>query len=100
MDEQSEKNTVIKRVVLDVLKPHEPPIHELASRLASLEGVTNVGITLVEIDQDTESIKVSLEGNDIDINVVRKSVEEVGAVIHSIDEVMVSKKLFSEKRNY
>jgi hypothetical protein len=97
LSKQNEKSTAIKRVVLDVLKPHEPPIHELASRLALLDGINNVGIALIEIDQDTESIKVSLEGENINIEAVRKSVEEFGAVVHSIDEVTVSKKYFSKK---
>jgi hypothetical protein len=97
LSKQNEKSTAIKRVVLDVLKPREPPIHELASKLAILNGVNNVGIALIEIDQDTESIKVSLEGDNINIEAVRKSVEEFGAVVHSIDEVTVSKKYSSKK---
>ncbi|MEM2896901.1 MAG: DUF211 domain-containing protein [Candidatus Bathyarchaeia archaeon] len=97
MDEQKEKNIFIKRMVLDVLKPHEPPIHELASRLASLNGIDNVVLTLLEIDQSTESIKVSLEGDNINIEAVKKNVEEAGAVVHSIDEVIVSKKTLHKK---
>jgi hypothetical protein len=84
--------TQITRIVLDVLKPHEPPIHELASRLASLQGIDRVNVSLAEIDQSTESIKVSIEGTAIVIDSVRKTLEEVGAVIHSIDEVSVAKK--------
>jgi hypothetical protein len=84
--------TQITRIVLDVLKPHEPPIHELASKLASLQGIDRVNITLSEIDQSTESIKVSMDGTGIVIEGVRKALEESGAVIHSIDEVSVAKK--------
>jgi uncharacterized protein len=43
------------------------------------------------MDQSTESIKVSVEGADITIDTVRKTLEELGAVIHSIDEVTVKK---------
>ncbi len=83
--------TQITRVVLDVLKPHEPPIHELASKLASVRGVDRASVSLAEIDQSTESIKVSIEGKAIAIADVRKVLEELGAVIHSIDEVSVTK---------
>jgi hypothetical protein len=38
-------------------------------------------------------VKVSLEGAGIAIDAARKSLEELGAVIHSIDEVSVAKKV-------
>lgn len=84
--------TELRKVVLDVLKPHQPPIQELASRLTSLRGVEFVNVSLREIDQSTESVKVCIEGPDIGIDAVRKKLEDLGAVIHSIDEVSVSKK--------
>ncbi|UCF59609.1 MAG: DUF211 domain-containing protein, partial [Candidatus Bathyarchaeota archaeon] len=43
----------VKRLVLDVLKPHEPDLPELATRLSSIEGIDGVNISLVEIDQST-----------------------------------------------
>jgi hypothetical protein len=84
--------TQVKRLVLDVLKPHDPPIYDLASKLASCHGVEDVNVTLAEIDQDTESVKVSLDGADIDIDTVKKCVEDLGASVHSFDEVRVVKK--------
>lgn len=83
---------VVKHLVLDVLKPHEPQLHEFASRIASLSGVESVNVTLAEIDQSTESVKVSITGTDIDLEEVKKRLEEQGAVVHSIDEVGVAKK--------
>lgn len=83
----------VKRLVLDVLKPHEPPLPELAARLSSMKGVDGVNISLVEIDQDTESVKITIEGGSIDLNHVETTMKDCGAVIHSIDEVAVGKKL-------
>ena len=83
----------VKRLVLDVLKPHEPPLPELAARLSSMEGVDGVNISLVEIDQDTESVKITIEGKSINLNHVETTMKDCGAVIHSIDEVAVGKKL-------
>jgi len=54
--------------------------------------VDNVDVTLAEIDQDTESVKVSIDGNDIQIETVRKCVEDLGASVHSFDEVVVVKR--------
>jgi len=79
----------IIKIVLDVLKPREPPLHEFASKLVSMHGVEHVGISLGEIDQNTESVKVTLEGNEILMDSVRKHLEGLGAAIHSIDEVSV-----------
>ena len=83
---------MIKKLVLDVLKPHEPPIDELASKLASLDGVDHVSISLAEIDQSTESVKIIIDGSDIRIDSVRRTLEELGAAMHSVDEVAVAKK--------
>ncbi len=83
----------IKRLVLDVLKPHEPHLPELAARLSRLKGVDGVNISLEEIDQSTESIKITMEGSNIDFEEVAKCLTENGAVIHSVDEVAVGKRL-------
>ncbi len=83
---------VVKRLVLDVLKPHEPPIYDLASKLASCHGIEHVHVTSAEIDQSTESIKVEIEGSDVNLETVKKCIEEFGAVIHSVDEVLVARK--------
>ncbi|MBS7655353.1 DUF211 domain-containing protein [Candidatus Bathyarchaeota archaeon] len=83
---------LIKKLVLDVLKPREPPIYDLAAKLTSCQGVNEVNILLAEIDQNTESIKVSITGDEIDIETIKKCVEEYGASIHSIDEVTVAKR--------
>jgi hypothetical protein len=88
----SEEKVLIKKLVLDVLKPREPPIHELAAKLTNCSGVSEVNILLAEIDQNTESVKVSVSGDNIDIESLRKSIEEYGASIHSIDEVTVARR--------
>lgn len=80
---------IVKKVVLDVLKPHQPQIPELASKLVACHGVEHVGISLAEIAQNTESIKVQVEGSDIRIDTLKKCIEDMGATIHSIDEVEV-----------
>ena len=83
----------IKRLVLDVLKPHEPRMPDLAMRLNSMKGVDGINISLVEIDQSTESVRITIEGDDIDLNHVETTLKDCGAVIHSIDEVAVGKRL-------
>ena len=85
--------TDIKRIVLDVLKPHNPSIVELSRRLASLHGVTGVNCTVDEVDQETESLKITVEGTSVDYGKVEAMVRELGGVIHSVDSVSAGKKL-------
>ncbi len=87
-----DSKTVIKKVVLDVLKPLEPSIVDMATEIASVEGIENVNITSIEIDRNTESVKISVEGNDVNIEKIKVVIEKLGGVIHSVDEVTSSKK--------
>ena len=81
----------IKNLVLDVLKPHSPPLPEFASFLTELNGIERVDITLVEMDEKTESLKVELSGISIDYEALKEHVGKQGAVIHSVDHVVVEK---------
>jgi len=54
--------------------------------------VSDVRVSLVEIDQNTESVKVTMDGEDIDLEFVQKMMKDYGAVVHSIDEVLVGRK--------
>jgi uncharacterized protein len=88
--------TDIKRLVLDVLKPHHPTIIEVAKRLSVVEGVAGVNIAVHEVDQETESIKITLEGPAINYDQVLETIESVGAAVHSVDMVSAGSKLVEE----
>jgi hypothetical protein len=81
----------ISRLVLDVLKTRDPPLHKFAIPLGSIPNVDDVRVSLVETDQNTESVKVIVEGKGIDLDSVQKIIKDCGAVIHSIDEVVVER---------
>ena len=89
-------NTMIRRLVLDVLKPHVPTMLDLATALAKVSGVTGVNLSLDEVDQLTESVKVTIQGENIDYDGVEKVIKTFGAAIHSIDEVVVGKENVKE----
>ena len=57
--------TNIKRIILDVLKPHAPSIIEVAERIGKLEGISGVNISLEEVDAETDSVKITIEGSNI-----------------------------------
>jgi hypothetical protein len=85
----SAENPQIRYVVLDVLKPHQPRLSDFAIFLAVLEGVTKVDISVVEMDEKTESLRVILDGSNIDFEELREHMSKQGAVIHSLDRVVV-----------
>ena len=86
----------IKRIILDVLKPHAPSILEMADRLSSLEGISGVNISLEEVDEKTDSVKITIEGSNISYKLVKKEISECGAEVHSIDGVSAGIKLVEE----
>ena len=78
----------ILRLVLDVLKPHNPSIIQVAGELSDLPGVEAVNISIYEVDQRVENAKVTVEGTNIDYDEILKVIGENGGAVHSIDEVV------------
>jgi hypothetical protein len=87
---------MIRRLVLDVLKPHNPGVVELSEALSHLQGVEGVNIIIYEIDQKVENAKVIIAGSSIDFEMIKKTLEEMGATIHSVDEVAAGKRIVEE----
>lgn len=86
----------MRRLVLDVLKPHQPTILDLAVKLGDLEGVDGTDLVLNEIDNKVENIKITLEGAHINFDDVTAVIQESGGSIHSIDKVSTGKSLVEE----
>ncbi len=80
----------LRKLVLDVLKPHEPSVVELGKALSELRAVRSVNITLSEVDVATENVRIVVEGNGLNYEDIEKVMRRFGAAIHSIDEVTYS----------
>jgi len=87
---------MIRRLILDVLKPHKPNVVEVSEALSNLEGVEGVNIIINEIDQKVENAKVIVAGSSISFEEIQKKLEEFGAIVHSIDEVAAGKIIVEE----
>lgn len=81
--------TRIRRLVLDVLKPHQPNALDFAASLADLGTDYQVKLTVVEVDEKTETTILVIEGEDIQFQAISDMIEQMGASMHSIDEVEV-----------
>ncbi|MET1160029.1 MAG: DUF211 domain-containing protein [Thermoprotei archaeon] len=86
---------MIKRLVLDVLIPNKISIVEFAESLSKVPGVDAVNVTVKEIDAETQTLIIVVEGEDIDYMSVRDLIEKMGGVIHSIDQVVAGKRLLN-----
>jgi hypothetical protein len=80
---------LVKKLVLDVLKPHQPNALEFGQRIAANSHGCRVRITVEEVDEKTDTLKVVVEGEDIDFESVQQAITDMGASLHSIDEVEV-----------
>jgi hypothetical protein len=81
--------TKTRRIVLDVLKAHQPNALEFSSALANLGTDYRVKLKVTEVDKKTESTIVTIEGADIHFDKIKETIEKMGAAVHSIDEVEV-----------
>lgn len=86
----------VKRLVLDVLKPHSPSLVQLANELADREGVSGVNATLLEQDKKVENVKLTVEGENVDYDDVKETVEALSGTVHSVDEVASGDRLVEE----
>jgi hypothetical protein len=86
----------LRRLVLDTLKPLEPTIIDLAQQISELPGVDSVNISIYEIDRKVENAKVTIEGPDIQYDVVRDVIRDLGGSVHSIDEAVAGKSIIDD----
>lgn len=88
---EGEENTEagIVRLVLDVLKPREISLEDLALAVGEVEGVDAVDITVTEVDSRTETLKISINGEDISLDDIENVLNEYSTIIRSIDAISV-----------
>ena len=88
----------VRRLVLDVLKPHDPDLVTLAREVSESDGVAGVNATLVETDRTVENVLLTIEGEDVPVAAVEDLVTDLGGTIHSVDEVAFGERLVQGRR--
>jgi hypothetical protein len=80
----------IRRILLDVDKAiARPSLIDLAQAIDTVAGVAAFNITVTEIDVETLGMDITVEGEALEYEALRAAIESTGAVVHSIDEVVV-----------
>lgn len=81
--------SILKRLVLDVLKPHLPNGLDFAKTLADLEPGYHVKYEVIEVDSQTESVVITIEGDDIKFDLINEAIKSMGGSLHSVDEIEI-----------
>jgi hypothetical protein len=92
--------TNVRRVVIDVLKPHSPPLLDFTRQVADIECVEGVSSSLIELDQEVQNVKLTFEGDDLDFETIRGRVEELSGTVHSVDQVSCGEYVVEERRTH
>lgn len=87
----------IRRVLIEALKPREASLVELSQAICSVNGVEECDMVVTDVDVNTETIKLTVRGSNIEYAGVVKVMQEHGMSIKGVDEISVSKKQPSTK---
>lgn len=87
----------VRRMVLDVDKAMaRPSLLEIAEAISGCQGVAAVNVTVSEIDIETVGMNVTIEGEQMDYEEMRKAIEARGAVVHSIDQLVAGERIIDD----
>jgi len=76
----------LRRVVIDVLKPHDPPLLAFSERVASTDSVDAVTTTLIELDTEVQNVRITVTGEPLDYDAVQATIDRLGGSVHSVDQ--------------
>jgi len=79
----------VKRIILDVLKPHQPNALDFSQTIAKVGNDYRVHLIVLEMDENTETIQIEVTGKAIDFEAIQAAIKDLGGSLHSIDEVEV-----------
>ncbi|MCL4438566.1 MAG: DUF211 domain-containing protein [Candidatus Thermoplasmatota archaeon] len=89
----------VRRVILDVDKGlNRPTLLDLAATIEQVPGVEAVNVSVTEMDMETMGTIITVEGTMINYEALINSIEDIGAVIHSVDEIAVGRRLIESIR--
>jgi hypothetical protein len=91
----------VRRLVLDVDKAiAKPSIPDLADAIGSVSGVAAVNITVTEIDIETVGFNITIEGENLSYTDLVQAIEDTGAVVHSIDQLVAGDRMIEQTRRW
>ena len=92
----SDDKLMVRRLVLDILKPFDPELHIVATEVINRCKISkniSVNLTVYEVDKLTQTIKVIIEGENLDFDEIQEILNTMNCIIHSVDQVVAGKKI-------
>ncbi|QEE14367.1 DUF211 domain-containing protein [Promethearchaeum syntrophicum] len=92
----SDDKLMIRRLVLDILKPFDPELHIVATEVINrckISKEISVNLTVNEVDKLTQTIKFIIEGINLDFDEIQEILNSMNCIIHSVDQVAAGKKI-------
>ena len=73
------------------MSPAQQSMIDLAAKLTQIDGISQVDITLQELEKNVEDFKVMLDGYGLDYERIREVIKDFGAVIRNVDSITSAK---------
>ena len=83
----------VKKIMLDVLKPHQPDALEFSRAIAEVGADYRVRLTVIEMDADTQTLQLEIEADAVDFEAIESAISSMGGSLHSIDQVEVQNEI-------
>ena len=86
---QSQKGAPDEATLPWLVDTNRPALRLLARAIAACGPDYRVLLTVLEMDDKTETLEVTVEGASLDMDRIREAISDLGGSLHSIDEVEV-----------
>jgi hypothetical protein len=87
----------VRRLVIDVLIPHDPSEIVYAERISELDGIEGITVHVMEVDEKTKTVEMTIEGEALSFEDIKKVIEELGGSVHSVDRVSAGSRIVDSK---
>ncbi len=86
----------IRKMMLDVDKAMErPSILDIAESIEAQNGVEGLNIVVTDVDIETVGMEITIEGSQMNYEKIVTAIENTGAVVHSLDQLLVGEKIIT-----
>lgn len=77
----------IWRIVMEAIIPLQISSIEVVKKVSKVKGVLGVDIRIKEVERKIEMAQITVTGNELDFDTLKKIIEDIGVVIQSVDRV-------------
>ena len=86
----------VRRLVVDVLKPHDPSLVAFTEHVTEADSVAGATCSLIELDKEVQNVKLTFAGEDLQTAAVEAAIEDIGGTVHSIDQVSCGERVVED----